>query len=71
MNERTLSEKLEDIANKLKMCDNVYQAYDIADEILALSVETYAPGNSLSWRDVKPPKKNATRTDKNGRIQPF
>lgn len=71
MNERSLSEKLEDIANRLKNCDNVYQAYEIADEIAALSLETYAPGNSLSWRDVKPPKKNATRTDKFGRVQPF
>lgn len=54
MNERELSEKLDDIASRLERCDNVYQAYDIAEEIRKLSNEKYAPGSSLSWDAVKP-----------------
>lgn len=72
MNERTLSERLESLAIQLEASEGDYDiVVDIAKELRKLSTETYAPGNSLSWRDVKPPKKNATRTDKFGRVQPF
>lgn len=71
-NERELSEKLEDIARRLENCDNVYQAYEIAEEIRALSTQAYAPGNSVSWKDIKPKSTNKTYTDKKtGRKLPF
>lgn len=70
MNSRELSERLEQLADKL---EDVAGDWDktmlVAEEVRALSQETYAPGNSLSWQAVAPPKKK-THTQK-GKRTPF
>ncbi len=57
MNQRELSEKLDDLADRLE-----YAAGDwdktmlLAEEVRKLSNENYAPGNSMTWDAVKPKK---------------
>jgi hypothetical protein len=73
MNQRDLSEKLDELAMTLRTCcgnDEIIQ--DVADELRKLSKENYAPGNSVSWSDLKPKTVNKKFTDpKTGRKLPF
>lgn len=80
MNERTLSEKLEILAAQLDDLsfdgDQDYLKHDvgrIAAELRKLSNESYAPGNSLSWAEVKPKsvKKPGGFVSKTGKRLPF
>lgn len=79
MNERFLSEKLDELASRLEVVAMYFPGYDdnheevqnIAKELHKLSKETYAPGNSVSWTDVKPKTMKKTYTDKTGRKLPF
>lgn len=75
-NERDLSEKLADIADRLEKVNlslegNEVAIASIAAEIRTLSNEKYAPGNSQTWKDIKPKSSKKTYTDKSGRITPF
>lgn len=78
MNERTLSEKLDALATRLEYIaqffpgynDNHEEVENIIAELRQLSKENYAPGNSLSWKDVKS-KSSKSYTDKSGRKLPF
>lgn len=71
MNQRELSERLEELANRIEELSGSYELSDIAAELRKLSSENYVPGNSLSWKDVKP-KTNSSYTDKKtGRNLPF
>lgn len=57
MNERDLSQKLEELAKLLLSVGDVdYRKImeQVAEELLKLSNENYAPGNSLSWNEIKP-----------------
>ena len=77
MNERSLSEKLEDLALRLEESYewrelNAWQEIEkIIVELRQLSKENYAPGNSMSWTDVKPKTVKKTFTDKSGKKLPF
>lgn len=53
MNERELSVKLEELAQRL---EDGHDRQEIIVELRKLSNENYAPGNSLSWDAVKPKK---------------
>lgn len=66
MNQRDLSEQLEELARRL---EDGHDRNEIAKELRKLSVEKYAPGNSVSWKDLKSPK--STKIDKLGRKLPF
>lgn len=77
-NERELSEKLESLAYKLdEIADSdlpnwFTEIREIASELRKLSKENYAPGNGLSWGDVKPNSTKKTYTDKKtGKKLPF
>lgn len=68
--ERELSERLEELADRLEYAAGDWdKTMDIAEEIRKLSTEKYAPGNSMSWKDVKP--KKTVKKDKFGRELPF
>lgn len=75
-NERELSEKLESLAYKLEeISDNdlpnwFTEIREVAKELRKLSTENYAPGNSLSWGDVKPSSTKKTY-NQGGRKMPF
>lgn len=79
MNQRDLSQKLEDLATLLEGIP--YQTIEgdqtvittVAQELRKLSNENYAPGNSLSWDAVKPKpvKKQGGFISKQGRNLPF
>lgn len=73
MNQRDLSEKLDALAAKLEA--ERYQRSDtvqeVIDELRKLSTENYAPGNSVSWADLKPKSVNKKFTDKTGKRLPF
>ncbi len=61
MNQRDLSEKLERLAISLEMiCSSDSQdhqvVWNIAQELRELSNENYAPGNSVTWDEIKPKK---------------
>lgn len=79
MNERTLSEKLDDLATRLESVVQYFSGYDdnheeienIAQELRKLSKETFAPGNSVSWSDIKPQTNKKVYTDKSGKKLPF
>lgn len=75
MNSRELSEKLDELATKLDKAGDVgYRKImnEVAEELRKLSNEKYAPGNSLSWSDVRPKSVNNTFTDtKTGKKLPF
>lgn len=72
MNSRELSEKLDVLAFELEDPDVSRETLDyIAKELRQLSNEKYAPGNGLSWSDVKPKPVNKTFTDPSGRKLPF
>lgn len=71
MNERELSIKLEELANKLEeVAGDWDKTMLVAEEVRKLSNENYAPGNSLSWGAVapKPVKKSYTQ---GGKKSPF
>lgn len=74
MNQRTLSERLEELATRLQTMiasdDEEHTIQTVIDELRKLSTENYVPGNSLSWKEIKP-KANKTFTDKSGRNLPF
>lgn len=77
MNQRDLSEKLDKLATKLE--ELRYDSEDletdlqkVADQLRKLSTENYAPGNSVSWADLKPKSVNKKFTDKTtGKELPF
>ena len=79
MNERSLSEKLDALALRLETVIQYFsgwddyhdEAEDIVKELRQLSKETYAPGNTVSWADLKPKAANKTYTNKSGRKLPF
>lgn len=62
MNQRDLSEKLDELAGRLDEaveCDDpnwFRQVREVAAELRKLSNENYAPGNSMTWDEVKPKK---------------
>lgn len=79
MNQRELSQKLEDLATLLEGIP--YQTVEgdhtvittVAQELRKLSNENYAPGNSLSWDAVKPKqvKKQGGFISNSGKKLPF
>lgn len=80
MNQRDLSEKLEDLAILLEGIP--YKTIEgdqtiiatVVQELHKLSTENYAPGNSLSWDAVKPKptvKKKGGFVSKSGKRMPF
>lgn len=76
MNSRELSEKLDSLATELESClggdkKDLEIVAEIAKELRTLSNQSYAPGNGMSWNDVKPKATNKTFTDKNGKKLPF
>lgn len=80
MNERNLSEKLEELANELDNLnfngdqeDLINSIWRIEAELRKLSNENYAPGNSLSWDAVKPKpiKSHGGYVSKTGKKLPF
>jgi hypothetical protein len=75
MNQRDLSEKLEELANILENeSDEVTQIIlYVATELRKLSNENYAPGNSLGWEAIqpKPAKKQGGFISKSGKKSPF
>lgn len=78
MNQRELSEKLEELAVKLEGWgedDDVPESviFGVAKELRKLSKENYAPGNGLSWEAVQPKtvKKQGGFISKTGRNLPF
>ncbi len=76
MNQRALSEKLEELAIILESLGDVDgitdTCYNVAQELRKLSNENYAPGNGVSWADIKPKTVNKTFTDKkSGKKLPF
>lgn len=79
MNQRNLSEKLEELANKLEEWfadDEVSESVigEVMKELRKLSKENYAPGNSLSWDAVKPKtakKPQGGFISKSGKRMPF
>lgn len=74
MNERKLSEKLEELADRIHEYSegHVEELLEIESELRKLSNENYAPGNSLSWDAVKPkPKKQGGFISKSGKRTPF
>lgn len=57
MNQRDLSEKLEELANLLEADHGVEGTIeDVVKELRKLSNENYAPGNSMTWNEIKPKK---------------
>ena len=68
MNERNLSEKLEELARRL---EDGHDRHEIAQELRKLSTEKYAPGNSASWKDIAPQKNKSYTDKKTGRKLPF
>ena len=78
MNQRELSERLEELANQLETWMNNDEAserivYEVMQELRKLSTENYAPGSSLSWDTVKPKpvKKPGGFISKSGKKLPF
>lgn len=74
MNSRELSEKLDSLATRLTKAGDVgYRKImeEVAEELRNLSNQSYAPGNGMSWNDVKPKSVNKTFTDKSGKKLPF
>ena len=69
MNSRELSEKLDALATRLESEPDDFMA--IAAELRQLSNEKYAPGNSVTWAEIKPKSTNKTYTDKSGKKSPF
>jgi hypothetical protein len=76
-----LSEKLEELADKLDNLhydedqdDLKHDIWSIATELRKLSNENYAPGNSLSWDAIKPKpvsKRQGGFISRTGRKLPF
>lgn len=74
MNQRDLSEKLEELALLLEADHGIEGTIKtVVTELRKLSNENYAPGNGLSWGDVKPKpvKKQGGFTSKSGKTMPF
>lgn len=82
MNQRDLSEKLDELAQKLErledhirydLAEDIGSVETIAQELRKLSKENYVPGNSLSWDAVKPnkPTKKTGFVSKGGKRMPF
>ncbi len=70
MNQRDLSEKLDELARRL---EDEFDCYEIAAELRKLSNENYAPGNSTTWEAIKPKpvKKQGGFISKTGKNLPF
>lgn len=76
MNQRDLSQKLEELATQLEAWGNDDDISDgvvfkVAEELRKLSNENYAPGNGMAWSDIKPKAAKKTFTDKSGKKLPF
>lgn len=72
MNQRDLSEKLDKLATRLEEAEEWLDVKKIVTELRRLSNENYAPGNSVSWADLKPKSVNKKFTDKTtGKELPF
>jgi len=73
MNQRELSQKLEELASLLEVDSHPSTIEKIVGELRKLSNENYAPGNSLSWDAVKPKqvKKQGGFISRTGKNLPF
>lgn len=79
MNQRELSEKLEDLANKLDEVSDSDSAdwfrvvRSVSQELRKLSNENYAPGNSTTWDAIRPKaaKPQGGFVSKTGKKLPF
>jgi hypothetical protein len=77
VNDRDLSEKLEELARRLEtvvdgsLFNLETEVAAITQELRELSKQKYAPGNSVSWSDVKPKSTKKIYTDGKGRKSPF
>lgn len=67
MNERELSQRLDELAT---MLEEGYDRDDIIAKLRKLSNESYAPGNSTTWEAIKP-KKQGGFISKTGKNLPF
>lgn len=72
MNQRDLSEKLDELATRLVDANEDRLAIlRIAEELRKLSNENYAPGNGTTWDAITPKNTKKIFKDKLGRTQPF
>lgn len=76
MNQRELSEKLEELAKMLYSVGDIgyRQVMDeVAEELRKLSNENYVPGNSTTWEAIKPKpvKPQGGFISKSGKRLPF
>lgn len=73
MNERSLADQLNELAEQLENSGThgFSNVWDIAQELRKLASKNYAPGNSVSWSDIKPKSTKKLYTDKQGRKLPF
>lgn len=56
MNQRELSQKLEELARRLEEISNDYGVLEVANELIHLSNQNYVPGSGVTWDAVKPKK---------------